>query len=121
MEFGILQQLDKQSGCSSLSDSVLLSNWPTRAGQRLGWALWVYLQMQSVSAVSHCMAPVGGIMNSKKGQLGLHPQLRTACVSLAWKGEVGPKRALCVAGGSRGLEAWEELCSINRNEQPDPS
>lgn len=29
------------------SDSVLLSGWSTRAGQRLGLALWAYLQICS--------------------------------------------------------------------------
>lgn len=39
-------------------------------------------------------------------------------MSLAWKSEGAPKRALCVARCSRGVEAWEGLCSINSNEQP---
>lgn len=95
-KLGIFQQLDKQGGCTSPSDCVLLSSWPTRTGQGLGLALWGYFQMHSISVVSHCMAPTGGVRSSKKGQLDLHPQVRTVCVSLVWKSEGGPKRTLCV-------------------------
>lgn len=33
------------------------------------------------------MAPIGGVVSSRKGQLGLHPQVKTVCVSLVWKSE----------------------------------
>lgn len=66
-DLGIFQQLDKQGDYSPPSACNLRLSWPTRTGQGLGLAAWAYLQRQSISAISHYIAPERGIISSRKG------------------------------------------------------